>query len=93
MQGSIPPTYLTQSQAVQLIPCTLHSIIVSPNGSNASYADVHDGDNSTEPLRARIRCSADRSTQVTFPTPLQLHRGLFIAFGANLHSVSVQVST
>lgn len=81
--------YMTASRIVWKMPCHLHAIIVTPDGTNKSYADVYNGVDTTSPKVFRIRCNTNNTHEFIFDPPLELTRGLYIAFETNLESCTV----
>jgi len=81
--------YLTGSRVVHNKKCVVYKIFVTPDGTNASYADIYNGNNTTEPKVTRLRIRANETKEYNFDGYLELERGLYIDFGANLESVLV----
>lgn len=82
--------YLTASETIHRKKCKLHSIVVTPDGSNNSYADVYNGENTSEPQVIRLRVVSTNSRKFNWPGGLELERGLHISFETNLSSVLVE---
>ncbi len=89
MKEAKPYVYVTASQTIHNTPCMLYSLIVNPDGSNASYVEIYDGENTTEPKALKIRIQADHGHVFPINPPLKLKRGLRVEFGANLESVTI----
>lgn len=89
MPNEVPYVYLGASQVVHRKKCLLHGIIVTPDGTNSSYADIYDGESTSEDQVARVRCVSSTSNPVIFDKPILMQKGLYISFGTNLSSVTV----
>lgn len=89
----VPYRYMTASGVVDPGPCILWHIIVTPDGSNASYADLYDGIDTSSPKIARIRTQAKASRPYSFGNPLYLPRGCYVDFETNLECVTINVET
>lgn len=81
--------YKEASDVIQKKACFFHAIIVTPDGTNASYATLYEGENTNAPKIATIRCTTDKSTIFVPPAPKYLGRGLYVEFETNLSNVSV----
>ena len=82
-------TYQTASGIVSTVKTKVVKIIVTPDGTNASYVDVHDGVSASDPQVIRLRVPATQSVPFPFEDDLILERGLYLVFGTNLSSVTV----
>jgi len=82
-------TYTERSQVIHTKKCRLYRVILTPDGTNNSYLDIYDGDNTSEPKVMRLRVQANRSYSTNFSGGLPLRRGLYLSFGANLEAVTV----
>ncbi len=82
-------TFLSASGKVSIVKSRLVKVIVTPDGSNASYADVHDGESDQDPQVARLRVPATQSVLFDFGGNFILERGIDIVFGTNLSRVTV----
>lgn len=89
MEERINWTRLTTSGTVSNKACEFYGIIVTPDGTNNSYADIHNGDNSTEPKFGRVRAIATDTRSFMLPKPTVLDRGFHIVFETNLSEVTV----
>jgi len=89
MPNRLPYVHLTRSTVVHRKKCLLHGVIVTPDGSNNSYADIYDGETTRDDLVARVRCVSTTSNPLIFPTPILMQKGLYISFEASLSSVVV----
>ena len=83
-------TFLSASGKVSIIKTQIDKIIVTPDGSNAIYADLHDGESANDPQVARLRVSTTQSGVFNFGDDFILERGVYIVFGTNLSSVMVK---
>jgi len=90
MPGKKGYILLTASTKVYNKACKLKSIILTGDGTNATYADIYDGDSTSDPQVARLRVSATDSKKFTWPDGLDLERGLYISFETNLKFVTVE---
>lgn len=90
MEREIGYQYLTASGTVQTKENRLFQVTVTPDGSNASYADVYNGVSTSDPKFTRLRVPATESKTFTFPGGQRLERGLHIDFETNLESVTVR---
>ena len=79
----------TVSGVIHRNKCLLLGVLLEPDGTNASYVDIFDGENTTEPKMARIRTEATTGDPKFFYPPVFLERGLFVDLGANLTAVTV----
>jgi len=79
MNEVIPYTHLTVSQVIHTKRNKFYGIIVTPNGQAAGYVDIHDGENTTEPLFARVLVLTNESKSWNPPAPVLLERGLYIS--------------
>ena len=79
MNEVIPYTHLTVSQVIHTKKCKFYGIIVTPDGTNAGYVDIYDGENAVEPLFMRVRCLGTVSVSVILQAPALLQRGLYIS--------------
>lgn len=89
MDQVVPYDYRERSGVIHNRKCILHGAIVTPDGVTESYADIHDGENTSHPKAFRVRCLAKRSTCLCFRTPVLLQKGLHVEFGADLESVTI----
>jgi len=89
MDSKLRYDYLEGSRIVYKGPCRIDKIIVTPDGANASYADVYDGENTSNPKVTRLRVPVTQSILFPFGKDFILQRGLYVAFGTNLSSVTV----
>ncbi len=87
--SSISFTRLTASGVVTHKPCHFYGIIVVPDGSNASYADVYDGDNANARKFTRYRCPGSQSRIHNMPAAVEFQYGLYIEFESNLSECTV----
>ena len=83
-------TYLSASGKVSIVKTQIDKIIVTPNGSNASYADFYDGEGTNDPQVARLRVPTTESIVFDFGEDFVLARGVYISFETNLSSVMVK---
>jgi hypothetical protein len=84
--------YLTASGNVSNRPVRILRVIVTPDGTNASYLDLFDGNNTNAPKIARLRVSTTQSGNFDFATGLKTLRGLYADFGSNLSSATIVLS-
>lgn len=89
----VPYRYLTASGVVEKGPCVLHHIIVTPDGSNASYVDIYDGISTSDPKIGRIRIAKTASRPYAFGHHIFLSRGCYLEFESNLESVMISVES
>ena len=89
MDKVIGRQYLTASGLVSHKPVYLKGIILTPDGTNSSYVDIYNGENTTAEKIMRLRVQANRSYHLVFNTSFYLNRGLYVDFGANLEAVTV----
>uniref|UniRef100_A0A6H1ZWU4 Uncharacterized protein n=1 Tax=viral metagenome TaxID=1070528 RepID=A0A6H1ZWU4_9ZZZZ len=90
MEENIGWIYLTATQTIHRKACKLFSIVVTPDGTNNTYADVYDGENTNEPKVTRLRVVSTTSKKFSWPKGLDLQRGLHIVFETNLQAVTVE---
>lgn len=90
MEREIGFRYLTASGIVETKENRLYQVIVTPDGSNASYADVYNGVSTNDPKFARLRVTSNVSKVFNFIGGQRLERGLYIAFESNLQAVTVR---
>lgn len=83
-------TYITASQKIHNKPCKLYHLVVTPNGTNNSYADIYDGDNANEDIKMRVRVVSTTSLPLSFPDGLKFNKGLYVSFETNLYSVMIE---
>jgi hypothetical protein len=81
--------YLTRSSVVHRTKCRVKLIIVTPDGTNASYADIYNGESTNDPQVARLRVPTTQSIPFDFGDDFILERGLYVDFGTNLSRVTV----
>ena len=81
--------YLTGSRAIHNNACLIQKISVTGPGEGSTYATIYDGNNTTASVVMVIRVAATETFNVDFNPPLELNRGLYVAFSANLESVTV----
>lgn len=89
MGECIPFDYRTASGVIHNKKCLLYGLIVTPDGTNNSYADIYDGVNTSEPQVMRVRVVSTTSRAINFGRGVLLQRGLYIDFETNLSSVTV----
>jgi hypothetical protein len=83
-------TYLTADGKVSVVKTEIDKIIVTPNGTNASYADIYDGESTSDPFVVRLRVPTTESVCFELGPDFVLERGLFVDFETNLSSVTVK---
>jgi len=91
MPGKKGYILLTASTKVYNKACKLKSIILTGDGTNATYADLYDGYSTSDPQVARLRVLGTTSKKFTWSEGLDLERGLYISFETNLKYVTVEV--
>jgi len=81
--------YCTASQTITNGPCHLIGVIVTPDGSNASYLDVYDGESSADDQFCRMRTASTSSRPFLFGEHVHLHKGIHVVFETNLESCTI----
>lgn len=82
--------FLSASGKVSIVKTQIDKIIVTPDGSNASYVDLYDGESANDPQVARLRVPTTQSVVFDFGEDFVLGRGVYLAFEANLSKVTVK---
>lgn len=82
-------TRLTASGIVSHKRCIFYGILVAPDGTNNSYADVYDGDNTGARKFGRYRCVSTTSKTHNMPGPVEFQFGLYVDFESNLSECTV----
>jgi len=85
----LPYDRRTKSGVIFRKPCLLFGVLLEPDGSNASYVDIYDGENTNEPKFLRFRTPATAPIPCIFSIPVYLERGLYLELETNLVSVTV----
>lgn len=81
--------YLTSDAVVTTRPCLLHSVTVRASASGGIVSLYEGRDASSGRIVDVVAGAATVSTQIVYPTPLLLARGLFVDFGSNVTSAQV----
>lgn len=89
MREYIPYDRRTVDGVIHRVKCLFYGVALEPDGTNASYVDIYDGENTTEPMVMRIRTAATGGQPKLFATPILLSRGLYVDLGTNLTAVTV----
>lgn len=90
MSGKTGYVLLTASAKVFNKACKLKSIILTGDGTNATYVDIYDGDSTSDPQVARLRVLGTTSKKFSWTEGLELGRGLYISFETNLKFATIE---
>lgn len=82
-------TRLTGSGEVTPNAVVLDSVIVTPDGTNASYCQVRRGRESTAPIIATLRVGASESREFNSLRGILCLSGVYVTFGTNLAEIVV----
>jgi hypothetical protein len=87
---SIRPERVTASRVVSPTPCLLFSVALASDGVGEADAGIYNGQGLGDELLYDLFAVDEAMDSLIFPYPVYLSKGLYIAIGTNVASVTVQ---